>query len=384
MLNGCKKSDSQSEVNSQFISYAEQTLNNTLQLYSVEDETLFRENYPFSESYTRTYLASSDEQLSNQYAYLWPFSGLFSAANAMYKATGDEQYLKLITDKILVGLEEYLDTERHPFGYSSYINRAPLSDRFYDDNIWIGIDFTDLYIRTQNEAYLEKAELVWNFVYSGSDKKLGGGIYWVEQNKGSKHSCSNAPAVVLAAKLYLATQDRDYLEKATFIYNWTKDNLQDKGNLLYNDNIRLDGSVDKKKYSYNSGQMLQAAVLLYTITNNKVYLDDATLLASACYQEFFHSFENEGDTFRILNNRDVWFSAVMARGFVELFKINNDATYVRAIAKSLDYAWRNMRDENKLFGTNWDGTKEEKQEKWILTQAAMIEMYAEFSCVGCK
>ena len=104
-------------------------------------------------------------------------------------------------------MEEYFDTRREPFAYSSYISNQPLSDRFYDDNVWLGIDFTDSYRMTKKQAYLEKAELIWEFILSGKDEVLGGGIYWCEQKKESKNTCSNAPGAVFALKLFQATQD---------------------------------------------------------------------------------------------------------------------------------------------------------------------------------
>jgi len=47
-------------------------------------------------------------------------------------------------NRVLPGLAEYLDTTRMPAAYASYINTAPASDRFYDDNVWLGIDFCDI------------------------------------------------------------------------------------------------------------------------------------------------------------------------------------------------------------------------------------------------
>lgn len=376
----CNKGYADSENYKEFVKYAEVTFDNVYDKYGVTNENLLRENYPFDENYVATYLDNgSSVELSNQYAYLWPYSGMFSAANALYKLTSDEKYLNIIESKVLPGLEEYFDTERHPFAYSSYVNRAPLSDRFYDDNIWIGIDFTEIYIMTKNPAYLEKAQIVWNFVYSGHDDLLNGGIYWVEQNKGSKHSCSNAPAAVFALKLYEATKDESYLKLGKELYHWTKNNLQDGEDFLYYDNIRLDGSLDKKKYSYNSGQMIQAAAMLYVITKDATYLADAKKVAESCYKNFFHDFKGEKTSFRILNSGDVWFSAVMSRGFLELYKIDKDSTYLQSINNSLKHAWNSpMKNEDGLFGTDWE-KDDNKKEKWLLTQAAMIEMYAKFA-----
>ena len=111
-----------------------------------------------------------------------------------------QKYKKLLENKVLPGLEEYFDTRREPFAYSSYISNQPLSDRFYDDNVWLGIDFTDSYRMTKKQAYLEKAELIWEFILSGKDEVLGGGIYWCEQKKRVKNTCSNAPGAVFALK----------------------------------------------------------------------------------------------------------------------------------------------------------------------------------------
>lgn len=381
LLQGCNSKCADSENYDLFLQYAKSTFNNTYTKYGVEDEVLLREIFPFDKSYTATYLDGNAET-TNPYAYLWPYSGSFSAANTLFKLTSDPQYMDIIENKVLPGLEEYFDTSRHPFGYASYINRAPLSDRFYDDNIWIGIDFVDLYETSQKPVYLEKAEEVWKFVYSGHDDLLDGGIYWVEQNKGSKHSCSNAPAAVLALKLYEATKKKDYFEKAVSLYNWTKTHLQDKEDLLYYDNIRLDGTVDKKKYSYNSGQMLQAAAMLYRITKEQSYLDEAETLAAACYNYFFHDFADGDLSFRMLNRGDVWFSAVMSRGFIELYSVNKDTSYLQAFNKNLKYAWEHMKDENGLFGADWTGNDEEEEKRWLLVQMAMVEMYARFACVS--
>lgn len=363
-----------------FTSYAKQTLDSVYSKYSVSGENLLRENYPFKEEQQVTYL-NTQETRENKFAYLWPFSGTFSAVNALYFKTNDEKYLALLKNSVLPGLEEYYDTERYPFGYASYINRAPLSDRYYDDNVWIGIDFTELYLFTQDQSFLEKAKSIWNFVYSGYDENLGGGIYWVEGDNTSKNTCSNAPAVVFALKLYQATTDEDYLIKAKELYRWTKKSLQDQDDHLYYDNIKIDGSLDKTKYAYNSGQMLQSAAILYQITGESEYLNEAKALAKASHDYFFHDFKTNGVSFKMLNNGNVWFSAIMARGFLELYAIDKDVTYLNSFIQSLNYAWYHMRDHGGLFGTNWNGDKQ-SDEKWLLTQAAMIEMYAKFSNIN--
>lgn len=362
---------------------AQQALNSLYQNYAAPNTCLLRENYPFDESAKATYLASEEQaERRNEYSYLWPYSGTFSAVNALLESTESKKYKKLLEKKVLVGLEEYFDTRREPSAYSSYITSQPLSDRFYDDNVWLGIDFTDSYRMTKKQAYLEKAELIWEFIRSGTDDVLGGGIYWCEQKKGSKNTCSNAPGTVFALKLYQATQNNTYLQQAKELYEWTKKNLEDPTDHLYFDNISLDRKIGRAKFAYNSGQMMQAAALLYQITKQKNYLEDARNIAKSCHKEFFTRFTSpEGDTFRLLKEGNIWFTAVMLRGFIELYQTDHNAIYLTDFQKSLDYAWQHARDEQGLFETDWSGKKKDKK-KWLLTQAAFVEMYGRLAGIN--
>ena len=380
-LTGCVSS-AQVEPNSN-LDRARQTLDSLYLNYSVDNSSLLRENYPFDEQHTVTYLASEEQaNIPNQFSYLWPYSGTFSAVNALFEATHDKKYKKLLDSRVLPGLEEYFDTQRVPNAYSSYIRTAPASDRFYDDNVWLGIDFTDTYQMTQEQKYLDKAQLIWKFIESGTDSILGGGIYWCEQKKESKNTCSNAPGSVLALKLFKATNDSSYFEKGKKLYEWTQRNLQDSADYLYFDNIRLDGKIGKAKFAYNSGQMMQSAALLYQLTKNPIYLKDAQNIAKECFNYFFTDFTpatNE-EAFRMLKKGDIWFTAVMLRGFIELYQIDKDKTYINAFNKSLSYAWDNARDEKGLLNTDLSG-KSKDERKWLLTQAAMVEMYARLATI---
>lgn len=348
--------------------------------FGVQESDLLRETYPFDDKFVATYTASEQEKV-NPYSYLWPFSGTMSATSALLEATGKSDYQKAMDNKVLKGLEEYTDTKRTPWAYASYINTEAPSDRFYDDNVWIGIDFTDLYLATKDQKYLDKAKGVWKFIQSGTDDKLGGGIYWCEQKKHSKNTCSNAPGSVYALKLFMATSDSSYFKEGQALYEWTKKNLQDSTDYLYFDNKGLNGRIGRAKFAYNSGQMIQAASLLYKLTKEKRYLTDAQNTANACHQFFFEAFQPEKEkAFRILKNGNVWFTAVMLRGFIELYQIDGNKTYINDFQKTMDYSWVHAKDAQGLFGEDWkkvDG----KKTRWLLTQAAVAEMYARLGAI---
>lgn len=379
-LLGCA-SPKQMEVNMN-LERARQTLDSLYAHYSVAYTCLLRENYPYNEKHTVTYLASEEQaNMPNLYSYLWPYSGTFSAVNVLLETTNDKKYRQLLDERVLTGLNEYFDTSRSPHAYSSYVKSAPASDRFYDDNVWLGIDFTDVYQLTKKKDYLDKATLIWDFIESGTDNALGGGIYWCEQKKESKNTCSNAPGSVFALKLFKATNDSTYFKKGKALYEWTKEHLQDTTDYLYFDNVRLDGKIGKAKFAYNSGQMMQSAALLYQLTKDPVYLQEAQNIAKACYNYFFTDFiPASGKTFKMIKKGDIWFTAVMLRGFIELYQLDKDKTYITAFDKSLSYAWENARDEKGLFHTDLSGNVKDDK-KWLLTQAAMVEMYSRLASI---
>lgn len=68
----------------------------------------------------------------------------------------------------------------------------------------------------------------------------------------------------------------------------------DPDDFLYWDNINLKGKVSKDKYAYNSGQMIQAGVLLYEETGDKDYLRDAQKTAAGT-DAFFRSKADKKD-----------------------------------------------------------------------------------------
>ncbi len=369
-----------SDMQEAYLEKAKTTMQSVYTCYSVAENFLLRENYPFDDGYKAGYLAS-EEQASrpNPYSYLWPFSGTLSAVAAIMET--EPSYQDILTGRVLPGLEEYYDAKREPHAYSSYIKSAPASDRFYDDNVWLGIDFTDLYVLTEKPEYLEKAEMIWKFIESGIDDKLGGGIYWCEQKKGSKNTCSNAPGSVFALKLYKATGNPHYLEQGKALYEWTRNTLMDSTDFLYFDNINLSGKIQTWKFAYNSGQMVQAGALLYGITGDKKYLSDAARTAESCYDYFFEDYTAEdGTSFRILKAGNTWFNAVMVRGLIELYKADGNRTYIDAVRKSLDTAWEKSRTEEGLFNDDCSGRKT-NETKWLLVQGAMAEMYARMAAL---
>lgn len=360
-----------------YLQRADQTLARIRQFYHARQKFLLNENFPNEAGEAVTYLASADSSVKSKVAYLWPTSGVFSGVNALLKTTKNNRYATLLNDSIVPGIELYFDNTRTPFCYQSYLAGAGKSDRYYDDNVWLGIDFLESFHQTGNRQFLEKSLQTWQFIISGWSEELGGGIYWCEQKKGSKNTCSNAPAAVLAFQLFETTGDSLYFRWGQKIYDWTKTNLQDPEDLLYFDNKSLSGKISKTKYAYNSGQMLQAAALLYKLTGKETYLEEARKMAKSAIQYFTEDFITpESKQIRLFRNRGNWFVAILLRGYTELYALDNNNEYLQIFRDNMDHVWENARNDKGLFIKDWSGKGDGTKRKWLLDQAAMVEMYA--------
>ena len=361
--------------NTRYLSIADSILSNVLNLYQTNDG-LLTETYPVNPDQKITYLAGGTQQNGTLKAsFLWPYSGMMSGCVALYKATGNKKYKKILEKRILPGMEQYWDNSRLPACYQSYPTKYGQHGRYYDDNIWIALDYCDYYQLTHKPASLEKTVALYQYIYSGWSDEMGGGIFWCEQQKEAKHTCSNAPSTVLGVKLYRLTKDAKYLEKAKETYAWTKKHLCDPTDHLYWDNINLKGKVSKEKYAYNSGQMIQAGVLLYEETGDEQYLHDAQQTAAGT-DAFFRTKADKKDPTVKVHKDMAWFNVILFRGLKALYKIDKNPAYVNAMVENELHAWENYRDENGLLGRDWSGHNKE-QYKWLLDNACLIEFFAE-------
>ena len=104
-------------------------------------------------------------------------------------------------------------------------------------------------------------------------------------------------------------------------------------------------------------------------------------MAESAYHRFFDDI-GRADGVRLLRGGELWFDAVMLRGYIELYHINADRTYLNAFLATMNMAWdtRYSRDERGLFGPHYD-MRGKNRSKTLLNQAAMIEMLARLSAV---
>ena len=296
------------------------------------------------------------EENKNPASYLWPLCALLQAYNEIDKVIPASQHL---FDSTFSLIRKYYDTSAPAPGYASYIPVLGGGDRFYDDNQWIGIALMDAYKRTGKAAYIKDSKEIYRFMMTAFDTATGGGLYWQEGKLNSKNTCSNGPGIILALQLYKATGNKKYQDTALLLYNWVNSHLQAPSGLYYDNISATTYKVDEKKYSYNTGTMMQSGLWLYELTNDPQYLEAVIAVADSSMHYFLDS----------AKFRDgYWFNAVLLRAYQHLLLHVKDLKYIRAFKKCTDYAL--------LQKKNSQGLMENKKVVDLVGQAGMLEILA--------
>jgi uncharacterized protein YyaL (SSP411 family) len=235
------------------------------------------------------------------------------------------------------------------------------SDRYYDDNAWLVLALAEVFELTGDRKYLEKSAETFKFVMSGQDDKLGGGLYWRETPRESKNTCTNAPAIVSALRLYQLTEKKEYLETATSINEWTRKHLQDEDG-LYWDNIKLDGTLDRRKFSYNSALMLRANCLFHEITGEEAYLKEAKRIADAAAGQWVRESGGIADGGR--------FAHLLLEAFIALHERDADPRWLKITRDALVFVQANVRDANGRHASRWDRKSDEPLRQIMLLDLA--------------
>lgn len=314
-------------------------------------------NTKLSDAKTGLYRETADSvQKENPHSWLWPLCAYIQAANEMEVLEPTEQYMLPVEKAI----DRYYSDKPPYAGYQDYVTSERLSSRFYDDNQWVAIAYLDAYERKHKRKYLEASEMICRFMLGGLDTVTGGGMYWKEGDKTTKNTCSNGPGVLVLLQLYKITGKKAYLTTALDIYSWLNSHLLSPEGVYY-DNIQTATlKISKATYTYNTGPMLQANVILYELTKDKKYLDEAERLAKAAREHFFKNGR--------LPNGDYWFNAVLLRGYQALYKIDQNKAWIDVYEQDANAIWNTERDANNMLGPT--------NSKKLIDQAAMIEIYA--------
>ena len=259
-------------------------------------------------------------------------------------------------------LEKHWIVDNGIGGYS-VLPEQQRADRYYDDNVWIVLALIETLEATRDEKYLERAEATMRFVLSGEDDELGGGIYWRERRRNSKNTCSNAPAIVAALRLYQKTTNPQHLATAERLYDWTCSHLQDEEDGLFWDNLRLSGRLDRRKYSYNSALMIRANCLFFEVTKDPKYLAEAQRIARSAIAHWIVP-----ETGAVKDGGR--FAHLLLESLLAVGRRDQDPQWLNIVKSSVQFARQNVRDSNGRYAHRWDRSHPQVLESFQLIDQA--------------
>lgn len=285
-------------------------------------------------------------------------------------------------------------------GMPAHHHSANLKDpwwaEFVDDMEWMILAQIRMFEATGNRAYIEKArqmydDWVWPTWGPDNESPWYGGITWKTDIEKSKNACSNGPAAIIAAKLYMnykkagfktGKKRKEYLKEAKMIFQWLKTNLYDEASGAVYDNMNKKGNITKWVFTYNNGTFIGAANLLQLITGKRQYLADAQLAADYVIKKMS---DNDGVLNDAPRGDGGLFHGIFFRYFAQL--INNPhlndisrRQYKEYIMKSAQVmAQQGVNPRTMLYGGRWHQAPEDN-EKICLTAQLTGCMLMEAAC----
>jgi predicted alpha-1,6-mannanase (GH76 family) len=265
-------------------------------------------------------------------------------------------------------LEAYWDKDAPIPAYDAYFASPTGDDKYYDDNAWMALTFTEAFELTRDRRYLYRANEVMRYVLSGWDEQLGGGIYW-RQDRKTKNTCSNGPSATAALTLAAYGSERYYVNWARRIVDWTTRTLQAPNGLFW-DSVKPDGSMDKTQWTYNTALMLRANLGLYRVTKERGYLEAAQRMARASEKGLVN-----GETGAFKD--DALFSHLLAEAFLDLHRTTGEAYLLNRARANADFAWKHVRDASDGgFWGKWKIVPDRREErKSLIANASVARLF---------
>ena len=313
-----------------------------------EEETDYIQSHFYDATAQRYRAAYPADPKALPYDFMWA-NGVQLSVLALAAQSDPVKYGNSLYD-FTRGLEAYWDPAAPVPGYNAWCSGPGGTDKYYDDNAWVALDFVQAYQATRDPLFLQKAYATQRFVLSGWDDTLGGGLYWKLDHQG-KNTCSNAPAAAAALSLAQVSGSPVQFTWGLRLRDWTNSHLQDKDG-LYWDNVNLKGEVQKTKWTYNTALMIRTDLLLYQIKRDKSYLTEARRLSDAGLAAWT---DPATGTLQKTENSPR-FSNYFCESLLRLYDETHDVKYLNAVRRQADYAYAHVRDPQGGYWDDWKAT----------------------------
>jgi predicted alpha-1,6-mannanase (GH76 family) len=272
------------------------------------------------------------------YAFIWPASWQLRALASAVKLQ-PRVYTKTL-NAYADALDQYWIVRGGAGGYAVLPKG---SERFYDDNAWMVLAMLDAHEVTQQRRYLARAVETLGFVASGEKKTPGGGIRQREDKEGAVAVCTTAPALVGALRLHRLTRDAKFRQMAERWYAFLMSKeagVRDPADGLFHE-------LKEGKLAYLSASMLEASLLLHSVTKDEKYLGEAQRIGKSALA---HWFQPDGG----MKTTGQWGGGDLCDALLDLYEVDHDARWCAAVHGVLQFVHKKGRDRNGRYGERWN------------------------------
>ncbi|WP_019586134.1 glycoside hydrolase family 76 protein [Deinococcus apachensis] len=179
-------------------------------------------------------------------------------------------------------------------------NHGSLHNDYYDDMLWMALALLRLHRATSDPRFLDDSLSLWEDIRGGWNGHEGGGVAWRKTQLDYKNTPANAPAVILGARLYEQTGEKEHLDFALEVLHWLQAHLIDPATGEVWDGVGREepGRIDRDwAFTYNEGTVIGAGVAVWRATGDGAALDLARRTAVAAMKRYGPVLlaEGEGD-----------------------------------------------------------------------------------------
>jgi predicted alpha-1,6-mannanase (GH76 family) len=293
------------------------------------------------------------------YADFWWEAQLWDLVMDAYEREGSEQYRTMI-DEVYDGFVKHYGTWENDFN---------------DDLGWWAQGSMRAYTLTKNERYLEQAKVLFQRIWAYWTDDYGGGVLWKNTGEDQKNVATNGPLTVTAVRLYQATGDASYLEKARQLWGFVNEQLTDGAGRVY-DNYE-NGELRQWDFTYNFGNFILASLALREVSKDeaerKTLLGRSILSADWVTQNLTSSGilldEGLGD--------GGGFKGVFVRALSKLSKTEGlseekQTEYSQFLQDNAAQVWNQRRESDGLVGNNWSTPLPDEAPVQVLAAASAV------------
>ncbi len=291
-------------------------------------------------------------------SFVWPASHMLRALTSAWRLN-PEKYEKLLFD-YLAAIEQYKVTKAGRTGYA--VLPGNTGTRFYDDNGQLMMPFCMIYDLEQDSTTLENLKIAYEFNNGIRDSRYA--IPQHEDQLGFEmlFSMSVNYTSYTAAKLYQVSNETRYFNEALTYYELENDlsvKIKDSNTKLFNQasyyqngSWSLNGTVNGNSVwgggyrAYQTTVVIQNAILLYQLTNEQKYLDDAYEMMNSGIDQWYTPSQG-------LSEISFWGGDDMIDALLDMYRETTDEEFFTIAADIMDFLSTHNRDKRGYYASSY-------------------------------